>query len=122
MTAQYTEVTGGNNSIFANNGWILGTIVAIITWFTIIGGIKAIGKFTSKVTPIMCSLYVASAFIVCIMNIHNLPETLNLIITEAFSPKAMTGGVFACLLWGFLKSLIFFQLSELALLERFAII
>ena len=36
MTAQYTEVTGGDNSIFANNGWILGTIVAIITWFTII--------------------------------------------------------------------------------------
>ena len=44
MTAQYTEVTGGNSSIFANNGWILGLIVAIITWFTIIGGIKAIGK------------------------------------------------------------------------------
>ncbi len=62
MTAQYTEVTGGEASIFANNGWILGTIVAVITWFTIIGGIKAIGKFTSKVTPVMCTLYVASAF------------------------------------------------------------
>ncbi|MBR6127621.1 sodium:alanine symporter family protein, partial [bacterium] len=49
MTAQFTEITGGSRSIFADNGWILGTVVALITWFTIIGGIKAIGKFTSKV-------------------------------------------------------------------------
>lgn len=105
MTAQYTEVTGGNSSIFANNGWILGLIVAIITWFTIIGGIKAIGKFTSKVTPVMCSLYVISAFLVCLVNINHLPETVVLIIKEAFSPRAMTGGAFACLLWGFRRAM-----------------
>jgi len=105
MTAQYTEVTGGSDSIFANNGWILGTIVAVITWFTIIGGIKAIGKFTSKVTPVMCSLYVLSAFLVCVVNIHHLPETIVLIIKEAFSPRAMTGGAFACLLWGFRRAM-----------------
>lgn len=105
MTAQFTEVTGGDSSIFADNGWILGTIVAMITWFTIIGGIKAIGKFTSKVTPIMCTLYVASAFLVCLVNIHHLPETITLIVREAFSPKAMTGGAFACLLWGFRRAM-----------------
>ena len=105
MTAQYTEVTGGDNSIFANNGWILGTIVAIITWFTIIGGIKAIGKFTSKVTPIMCTLYVSSAFLVCLLNIHHVPETILLIIKEAFSPRAMTGGALACMLWGFRRAM-----------------
>ena len=105
MTAQYTEVTGGNSSIFADNGWILGLIVAIITWFTIIGGIKAIGKFTSKVTPVMCSLYVISAFLVCLANINHLPETVVLIIKEAFSPRAMTGGAFACLLWGFRRAM-----------------
>lgn len=105
MTAQFTEVTGGENSFFANNGWILGTIVAVITWFTIIGGIKAIGKFTSKVTPVMCSLYVASAFIVCLVNVHHLPETLVLIVKEAFSPRAMTGGALACLLWGFRRAM-----------------
>ena len=105
MTAQFTEITGGVNSIFNNNGWILGTIVALITWFTIIGGIKAIGKFTSKVTPVMCSLYVASAFLVCILNLHHLPHTLYIIITEAFSPKAMAGGALACLLWGFRRAM-----------------
>ena len=105
MTAQFTEVTGGNNSIFADNGWILGTIVALITWFTIIGGIKAIGKFTSKVTPIMCSLYVTSALLVCVLNIGHLPQTIALIVREAFSPQAIAGGAFACLLWGFRRAM-----------------
>lgn len=105
MTAQFTEVTGGNNSILADNGWILGTIVAIITWFTIIGGIKAIGKFTSKVTPVMCSLYVTSALLVCLFNIHHLPETAVLIIKGAFAPKALAGGAFACMLWGFRRAM-----------------
>lgn len=105
MTAQFTEVTGGDTSFLADNGWILGTIVAVITWFTIIGGIKAIGKFTSKVTPLMCSLYVTSAFLVCLLNIHHVPETVALIIKEAFSPRAMTGGAFACLLWGFRRAM-----------------
>ena len=105
MTAQFTEITGGEASIFADNGWILGTIVAAITWFTIIGGIKSIGKFTSKVTPIMCSLYVASAFIICLLNIHHIPETVVLIVKGAFSPKAMAGGAFACMLWGFRRAM-----------------
>ncbi|MBE7702679.1 MAG: alanine:cation symporter family protein [Cyanobacteria bacterium SIG28] len=105
MTAQFTEVTGGDNSIFADNGWVLGTIVAVITWFTIIGGIKAIGKFTSKVTPVMCSLYVLSAFLVCVVNIHHFPETIALIIKEAFSTRAMSGGALACMLWGFRRAM-----------------
>ena len=105
MTAQITEVTGGATSFFANNGWILGTIVAVITWMTIIGGIKAIGKFTSRVTPIMCSLYVISALVVVIMNIHHLAETVQLIIVEAFKPRAIEGGIFACLLWGFRRAM-----------------
>ena len=105
MTAQFTEITGGTESIFSDNGWILGTVVALITWFTIIGGIKAIGKFTSKVTPLMCSLYVTSALLVCLLNVHHLPETITLIIKEAFSPRAMAGGAFACMLWGFRRAM-----------------
>ncbi len=105
MTAQITEVTGGDNSFFANQSWLLGLIVAIITYVTIIGGIKAIGKFTSKVTPIMCTLYVLSAFIICIINIGHIPETIAIIIKEAFKPQALTGGMFACMLWGFRRAM-----------------
>lgn len=105
MTTQIIEVTGAQNSIFHNNAWILGLIVAIITWITIIGGIKSIGKFTAKVTPLMCVLYLISIFIISIMNIHNIPHTIKVIITEAFHPQAMAGGAFACALWGFRRAM-----------------
>lgn len=105
MTTQITEVTGGNASIFADNSWIIGLIVAIITWITIIGGIQSIGKFTEKVTPIMCALYLISIFIVCLINVHNLPHTFKIIITEAFHPRTMAGGMFACMLWGFRRAM-----------------
>ncbi|MBO7671922.1 alanine:cation symporter family protein [bacterium] len=105
MTAQITEVTGGENSIFAGQSWLLGVIVAIITYVTIIGGIKAIGKFTSKVTPVMCSLYVFTAFVICLVNIHHLPHAVVTIVKEAFEPRAIEGGMFACLLWGFRRAM-----------------
>ena len=105
MTAQITEVTGGKNSFFAGQSWLLGFIVAIITYFTIIGGIKAIGKFTSKVTPVMCTLYVFSAFVICLINIGHIPHTIVIIIKEAFKPQALSGGVFACMLWGFRRAM-----------------
>ena len=105
MTAQITEVTGGETSLFAGKSWIFGLIVAVITYFTIIGGIKAIGKFTSKVTPVMCILYVVSAFIICIINIHHIPHTIMLIIKDAFKPQAIQGGMFACMLWGFRRAM-----------------
>ena len=105
MTTQIVEVTGGESSFFYDNGWCLGLIVACITWFTIIGGIKAIGKFTSRVTPVMCTLYVISGFIICLMNIDKFPHAIHLVLTEAFSPSAVSGGIFVCLLWGFRRAM-----------------
>ena len=105
MTTQITEVTGGTNSIFANNSWLIGLFVAIITWITIIGGIKSIGKFTEKVTPAMCIFYLSSILIITLMNIHSIPHTIKVIITEAFHPQAVAGGVFGCMLWGFRRAM-----------------
>ena len=105
MTTQITEVTGGANSFFYNQSWLLGLIVAVITYVTIIGGIKAIGKFTSKVTPVMCTLYVLSAFVICLINIGHFPHAIHLIIKEAFKPQALQGGALACMLWGFRRAM-----------------
>ena len=102
ITTQISNVTG----LFTDCRWFFGLIVAIITYITIIGGIKSIGKFTSKVTPLMCSLYVLSAFLICILNIKNIPHTIVLIINEAFKPQALvSGGLFGCMLWGFRRAM-----------------
>lgn len=102
ITTQITNVTG----LFTSQRWIFGLIVATITYVTVIGGIKSIGKFTSKVTPVMCTLYVFSAFIICLLNINHLPQTVLLIIKEAFKPQAIVGGgLFGCMLWGFRRAM-----------------
>lgn len=102
ITTQITNVTG----LFDGQRWLFGLIVALITYITVIGGIKSIGKFTSKVTPVMCSLYVFSAFIICLLNIHHVPETIILIVKEAFKPQAVVGGgIFGCMLWGFRRAM-----------------
>jgi len=105
MTTQITEVTGGSASIFANNSWLIGLFVAIITWITIIGGIKSIGSFTEKVTPAMCVFYLTSILIICLINIQSIPHTIKIIITQAFQPQAVAGGVFGCMLWGFRRAM-----------------
>ena len=105
MTTQITEVTGGTNSLFYDNSWIIGLFVAIITWITIIGGIKSIGHFTEKVTPAMCIFYLTSIFIICMMNISNIPHTVKIIFEQAFQPQAVAGGVFGCMLWGFRRAM-----------------
>ncbi len=102
ITTQITNVTG----LFDGQRWLFGLIVAVITYITVIGGIKSIGKFTSKVTPVMCSLYVFSAFIICLLNIHHVPHTVVLIIKEAFKPQAIVGGgLLGCMLWGFRRAM-----------------
>lgn len=101
ITTQISNVTG----LFSNCRWVFGLIVAIITYVTVIGGIKSIGKFTSKVTPAMCTLYVFSAFIICLLNIQHIPSTIALILREAFHPTAISGGIFACMLWGFRRAM-----------------
>ena len=102
ITTQISNVTG----LFEGYRWVFGLIVAVITYITVIGGIKSFGKFTSKVTPIMCTLYVFSAFIICLLNIHHVPETICLIIKEAFKPQAVVGGgLFGCMLWGFRRAM-----------------
>jgi AGCS family alanine or glycine:cation symporter len=101
ITTQISNVTG----LFSNQHWIFGLIIATITYVTVIGGIKSIGKFTSKVTPVMCTLYVFSAFIICLLNIPHIPSTICLIIKEAFHPTAVGGGIFACMLWGFRRAM-----------------
>ena len=60
-TQQLVEVTGGETSIFAQQGWIFGVVMAAIVALILIGGIKSIAKVTEKLVPIMVGIYIAGA-------------------------------------------------------------
>ena len=73
--------------------WLSGLGLAILTWLVIIGGIKSIAKVTEFLSPVMVFLYIAGAFLAIIIFASQLPHAFSLIITGAFKPSAIKGGV-----------------------------
>ena len=71
---------------------IIGAIVALITAFVIIGGIKRIGAVTEKLVPFMAVIYIIAALIVVFANIGQIGVVLGAIFRGAFSPSAIAGG------------------------------
>lgn len=70
---------------------ILGVMI-IFTIIVIFGGTKKIVKFSEIIVPIMSVGYIICSFYILYANINNLPNTLKLILTEAFSIKPIIGG------------------------------
>lgn len=101
VTTQLINITGGENSFFFENQWVFGVIMALMTGLVIIGGIKGIAKVTDKLVPLMCIMYVVSCILVLIVNASHIFPALQMIISEAFNPRAaITGGLVAAFIWG----------------------
>lgn len=101
---QFVNVTGGEGSFFDQNAWLFGTGLAVLTALVIVGGIKSIARVTSKLVPFMALLYFVSSLVVLLANFDKLPWAIGAIITGAFSPDGVTGGVIAVLILGFRRA------------------
>ncbi len=101
---QFVNVTGGDVSIFATRGWLFGSILALLTALVIIGGIRSIARVTSKLVPFMALLYVGTALVVIGVNFAKIPAACYTIVTHAFSPQGVTGGMIAVLILGFRRA------------------
>ena len=87
-----TVVRSAEASGFALPAWVVGLVIAVMTFVVIIGGIKSIGSVAGKVVPFMAALYVGVAFIVLMMNAPQIPGALWLIISSAFGLQEAAGG------------------------------
>ncbi len=101
---QVVSVTGGEGSFLANNGWVFGLVVAVLVGITIIGGIKSIGKVTSKLVPFMGILYVVAGLVVILMNYQHVPAAIGAIVDGAFSTQSAFGGLVGVLIVGFQRA------------------
>jgi AGCS family alanine or glycine:cation symporter len=101
VTAQLINITGGEQSFFADKQWIFGLIMALLTALVIIGGIKGIARVTGKLVPLMCGIYVVSCVLVLVINADQIIPAIGRIITEAFYPRAViSGGILSAFIWG----------------------
>ena len=84
--------------------WLFGLILAALSAFVIIGGIKRIGSVAEKLVPAMAALYVVACLIVIISNITQVPSAISTIISEAFVPRAGVGGLVGVMVQGIRRS------------------
>ena len=80
--------------------WAFGILFALLVSLVIIGGIKRIGRVTSRIVPFMCLLYVSFSLLIILSNITQVPAMIATIFREAFSPQAMYGGFLGVLIMG----------------------
>ncbi|MCP4129794.1 MAG: sodium:alanine symporter family protein [bacterium] len=73
---------------------IVGTLIAILVGLVIVGGIKSIGKFASKIVPLMSVFYVGAGLVILALNIKAIPGAFGTIFHYAFNtPEALAGGL-----------------------------
>lgn len=102
--AQVVVMTGGEGSFFDNNGWVFGLIVAIFVALSILGGIKSIGKVTSRLVPFMAIIYIITSLFIILVNYANIPHAFALIFNGAFNAEAGLGGLVGVLIVGFQRA------------------
>ncbi len=100
-TALIVDVSGGALDGYR---WAIGLVFAVGVALVIIGGIKSIARVTDKVVPFMAVLYVSACLIVIGANISAVPAAFGEIISGAFSPEGITGGVIGVLIVGFQRA------------------
>ncbi len=87
------------------SGLVFASLVALV----IIGGIRRIGRVTSILAPGMAVIYVGGALVILLMNIGSVPESLSLIVEQAFRPTSMVGGAagsfLMTMMWGIRRGL-----------------
>ena len=107
---------GGSNMLQANQSFVqTATVIPGLSgygfWFglglsllialVVFGGIKSIARVTSRLVPFMAFLYVGAALVIIAMNFSKVDDVFILIITSAFKPVAIKGGIIGVIITGF---------------------
>ena len=86
--------------------WIIGFVTAAIVCYCLIGGGKRIISVTSTLVPVMGSLYILVAVVLCAINIKMLPGVFRQIFEGAFDFQAIFGGFTgSCVMYGIKRGL-----------------
>lgn len=89
---QGNAVAANLDSAFGIPPLYTGIAMVILVGAVLIGGIKAIGRFTAAFVPMMIILYILSAIWVLLANISDVPAAFALVFTDAFTGTSAVGG------------------------------
>jgi alanine or glycine:cation symporter, AGCS family len=75
------------------NPYLTTGIMAVITGFVVIGGIRRIGRVCERLVPFMSLFYIGGGIAVFFINYAKIPEVFSMIFKYAFSPVPAVGGM-----------------------------
>lgn len=104
QVSQSLGAVKGEIAFFATYPWAYGLILAIIVGAVIIGGVKSIAHTTEKIVPTMVLIYLSASIYILIVNYALIPDAIMTIITEAFNPTAVAGGMLGVMVQGFKRA------------------
>lgn len=90
----YSLINGNGLQASSTFNLVAGIAIAIMVGMVILGGIKSIGKFVSKIVPFMCVFYVIAGLVILAKNLGAVPSAFSTIFYYAFhAPESIAGGV-----------------------------
>ena len=84
----------------ANYTWLLALLVATFVIFVVARGISSVAKFSQTAVPAMVLIYVIATICVFVVNYKNIIPSLYLIFEDAFSFRAVNGGILGAMVLG----------------------
>jgi len=104
--AQAREVTGGAEGFLGTPGsaLIFGILLAVCVAAVILGGLKSIAAVTGRLVPFMAVGYIIACLLVIFGNAGQIPAAFGSIISGAFNPEGVAGGVVGVLIIGFQRA------------------
>lgn len=105
LSIQNNTITTLVTQIYEFPKYLVAIIVTITSSLVILKGIKGISKVCNKLVPLMSLLYFILGFIVIILHIKKVPSLIALIVKEAFSNRAISGGLIYTFVIGIQKGI-----------------
>ncbi len=102
---QIVGISGGENSFFADKGWLFGLILALTVGAVILGGIRSIASVTSRLVPFMAVFYAIFCVIVIAMSWQYIDDAFVMIFEGAFTLEGASGGAVGAMIIGFQRAL-----------------
>lgn len=96
---QANSVAEAIGSMLEIPSWMTGLLLASIAAVVILGGIDRIAEVAGSLVPFMAVAYIAGSLGIIIMHIEQVPNALFLIINNAFTGSAATGGFAGAAVW-----------------------
>lgn len=72
--------------------WASGALMTVLTALVILGGIRSIAAVCEKLVPFMALFNVVGCLVILAMNVTEIPATIWLIVSTAFTGQAAIGG------------------------------